>query len=140
MNAALPILLERNSKQKTEAFIDGIWYTIARNRMSYNEQGKRTSLENLAGVLKSSTRYTRLKQNMKRIVVFCPPEGVACGAFAGALDQACWASRPLDLYPELERIETVGRRAVEWYAHDASPAWGGRGYRVRHGYHSKMPH
>ena len=98
--------------------------------MTYNEQGKRTSLENLAGVLKSSTRYTRLKQNMKRIVVFCPPEGVACGAFAGALDQACWASRPLDLYPELERIETVGRRAVEWYAHDASPAWGGRGYRV----------
>ena len=29
--------------------IDGIWYTIARNRMTYNEQGKRTSLENLAG-------------------------------------------------------------------------------------------
>ena len=26
-----------------------IWYTIARNRMTYNEQGKRTSLENLAG-------------------------------------------------------------------------------------------
>ena len=86
---------------------------------------------------------------MKRIVVFCclccfpilsalsaprpdvPPEGVACGAFAGALDQACWASRPLDLYPELERVETVGRRAVEWYAHDASPAWGGRDYRDR---------
>jgi hypothetical protein len=45
MNAALPILLERNSKQKTEAFIDGIWYTIARNRMTYNEQGKRTSLD-----------------------------------------------------------------------------------------------
>ena len=27
----------------------GIWYTIARNSMTYNEQGKRTSLENLAG-------------------------------------------------------------------------------------------
>ena len=37
------------SETRTEAFIDGIWYTIARNRMTYNEQGKRTSLENLAG-------------------------------------------------------------------------------------------
>ena len=36
-------------EEKTEAFIDGIWYTIARNRMTYNEQGKRTSLENLVG-------------------------------------------------------------------------------------------
>ena len=33
----------------TEAYIDGIWYTIARNRMTYNAEGKRTSLENLAG-------------------------------------------------------------------------------------------
>ena len=38
-----------NIEQKTEAFIDGIWYTITRNRMTYNEQGKRTSVENLAG-------------------------------------------------------------------------------------------
>ena len=45
MSAALPILLERNSKQKTEAFIDGIWYTISRNRMTYNAEGKRTSLD-----------------------------------------------------------------------------------------------
>ena len=36
-------------EQKTEAFIDGIWYTIARNRMTYNEQGKRITSENLAG-------------------------------------------------------------------------------------------
>ena len=36
-------------ESRTEAYIDGIWYTIARNRMTYNEQGKRTSLENLAG-------------------------------------------------------------------------------------------
>ena len=34
---------------RTEAYIDGIWYTIARNRMTYNAEGKRTSLENLAG-------------------------------------------------------------------------------------------
>jgi RHS repeat-associated protein len=38
-----------NIEQKTEAFIDGIWYTISRNRMTYNSQGKRTSVENLAG-------------------------------------------------------------------------------------------
>ena len=38
-----------NSETRTEAYIDGIWYTIARNRMTYNAEGKRTSLENLAG-------------------------------------------------------------------------------------------
>jgi hypothetical protein len=36
-------------EQKTEAFIDGIWYTIFRNRMTYNSQGKRITSENLAG-------------------------------------------------------------------------------------------
>ena len=33
----------------TEAYIDGIWYTIARNRMTYNAEGKRITSENLAG-------------------------------------------------------------------------------------------
>ncbi len=33
----------------TEAFIDGIWYTISRNRMTYNSEGKRITSENLAG-------------------------------------------------------------------------------------------
>jgi RHS repeat-associated protein len=37
------------SETRTEAFIDGIWYTIARNQMTYNSEGKRTSVENLAG-------------------------------------------------------------------------------------------
>ena len=37
------------SETRTEAYIDGIWYTISRNRMTYNAEGKRTSLENLAG-------------------------------------------------------------------------------------------
>ena len=32
-------------EEKTEAFIDGIWYTISRNRMTYNAEGKRTSLD-----------------------------------------------------------------------------------------------
>ena len=36
-------------EEKTEAFIDGIWYTIARNRMTYNFEGKRITSENLAG-------------------------------------------------------------------------------------------
>ena len=46
MGASFGILA---SETRTEAFIDGIWYTISRNRMTYNAEGKRTSLENLAG-------------------------------------------------------------------------------------------
>ena len=37
------------SETRTEASIDGIWYTIARNRMTYNAEGKRITSENLAG-------------------------------------------------------------------------------------------
>ena len=37
------------TETRTEAFIDGIWYTIARNRMTYNFEGKSISSENLAG-------------------------------------------------------------------------------------------
>jgi len=36
-------------EQKTEAYIGEVWYTIARNRMTYNSQGKRIRSENLAG-------------------------------------------------------------------------------------------
>ena len=36
-------------EEKTEAFIDGIWYTIASNQMTYNSEGKRITSENLAG-------------------------------------------------------------------------------------------
>ena len=36
-------------EEKTEAFIDGISYTIARNRMTYNAEGKRITSEDLAG-------------------------------------------------------------------------------------------
>ncbi len=36
-------------EKKTEAYIDGIWHAVARNRMTYNLQGRRTSIENLAG-------------------------------------------------------------------------------------------
>ena len=36
-------------EEKTEAFIDGIWYTIARNQMTYNFEGKRITSENLVG-------------------------------------------------------------------------------------------
>ena len=34
---------------RTEAYIDGMWYAISRNRMTYNLQGKRIRSENLAG-------------------------------------------------------------------------------------------
>ncbi len=37
------------SETRTEAYIDGIWYTIARNQMTYNSEGKRITSENLAG-------------------------------------------------------------------------------------------
>ena len=36
-------------ERKTEAFIDGSWYAIARDRMTYNTTGKRIRTENLAG-------------------------------------------------------------------------------------------
>ena len=38
-----------HSETRTEAFIDGIWYTISRNQMTYNSEGKRITSENLAG-------------------------------------------------------------------------------------------
>ena len=37
------------SETRTETYIDGIWYTISRNRMTYNSEGKRITSENLAG-------------------------------------------------------------------------------------------
>ena len=37
------------TETRTEAYIGGIWYTIARNRMTYNSEGKRITSENLAG-------------------------------------------------------------------------------------------
>ena len=36
-------------EEKTEAYIGEVWYTIARNTMTYNPQGKRITSENLAG-------------------------------------------------------------------------------------------
>ena len=36
-------------EERSEAFIDGTWYVISRNRMTYNLQGKRIQVENLAG-------------------------------------------------------------------------------------------
>ena len=36
-------------EQRTEAFIDGVWHTIVRERRTYNEQGKVVRSENLAG-------------------------------------------------------------------------------------------
>ena len=38
-------------EQKTDAYISGVWYTIARNQMKYNSTGKQRTFENLAGQL-----------------------------------------------------------------------------------------
>ena len=38
-------------EQKTDAYISGVWYTIARNQMKYNRTGKQITFENLAGQL-----------------------------------------------------------------------------------------
>ena len=40
---------EEISETRTEAYIDGIWYAISRNRMTYNSTGRRITSENLAG-------------------------------------------------------------------------------------------
>ena len=34
-------------EQKTDAYISGGWYTIARNQMKYNSTGKQRTFENL---------------------------------------------------------------------------------------------
>ena len=36
-------------EQKTDAYISGVWYTIARNQMKYNSTDKQRTFENLAG-------------------------------------------------------------------------------------------
>ena len=41
-------------EQKTDAYISGVWYTIARNQMKYNSTGKQRTFENLAGQLTST--------------------------------------------------------------------------------------
>ena len=47
-------------EQKTDAYIDGIWYTIAREAMTYNSQGKRITSENLAGQRFGVTGWRRM--------------------------------------------------------------------------------
>ena len=48
-DTTLPNRRGETVERKTEAFIDGTWYVISRNRMTYNLQGKRIRVENLAG-------------------------------------------------------------------------------------------
>ncbi len=51
--------------------------------------------------------------------------------FAAALSQIFWETKTLAIEPLPEREETVGRRLVTWFTHDADRAWGGRAYRDR---------
>ena len=39
---------------RTEAYIEGVWHVIARERMTYNAEGKRIATENLAGQVTTS--------------------------------------------------------------------------------------
>ncbi len=50
---------------------------------------------------------------------------------AAVLTQAYWETKPLGLNPHPDYEETVGRRMVTWFVHDADPAWGGREYKDR---------
>ncbi len=56
---------------------------------------------------------------------------VAALLLAAALAQADWESKAIGIAPVAEGTETIGRRIVTWYAHDADPAWGGRAFRDR---------
>lgn len=62
---------------------------------------------------------------MKHTLTFLFLSAVA--ALADPLSDAdrAAAARSLGMAPELLRTETVGRREVEWFEHDADPAWGG---------------
>ena len=61
-------------EQKTEAYIGEVWYTIARNTMTYNPQGKRITSENLAGQV-TTTAWNQYVCN--------PVDGLISGAKLG---------------------------------------------------------
>lgn len=52
-------------EQKTDAYIGGVWYIIARNQMKYNSTGKQITFENLAVTLLSRLRGSMLSYNMR---------------------------------------------------------------------------
>ena len=65
---------------------------------------------------------------MKRIAIpLLALVAVSATAATPSLEEAdrAAAARPLGMNPAPLRTETVGRRAVEWFEHDADPAWGG---------------
>ncbi len=83
----------------TEAFIDGIWYTIARNRMTYNEQGKRTSLENLAGQVTTTAWDCSA----------CTPVGELIPAAKNAK-----SAKPASAFDDIGNRETASERAISF--------------------------
>ena len=54
---------------------------------------------------------------------------IAALLLAVALTQSDWESKQIGIAPSVARVETVGRRSVTWYEHDADPTWGGRVFR-----------
>ena len=64
---------------------------------------------------------------MKRTLPLLLLSALVASAAATPFEEAdrAAAARPLGMNPVPLRTETVGRRAVEWFEHDADPAWGG---------------
>ena len=103
------------SETRTEAFIDGIWYSIARNRMTYNEQGKRTSVENLAG------QVTTTAWDCCHKVSETEPDGSTTTWDYDDEDRMIASSRPIPLdmtnvtwLTTCYRYDTLGRQIATW--------------------------
>ena len=110
----------------TEAYIDGLWYAISRNRMTYNAEGKRTSLENLAGQVTTATWDCCHK------ISEVQPDGSTTTWDYDMEGRVIASSRliPLDM--------TNVTWLTTYYEYDAIGRQTG-GHRVRHDCHSKLP-
>ena len=62
---------------------------------------------------------------MNRLLLLCLALALPAAADPLADADRAAAARPLGMSPVALRTETVGRRRVEWFEHDADPAWGG---------------
>ena len=102
-------------EQKTEAFVGGIWYTISRNRMTYNLEGKRVRAEDLAG------RVTATEWNCCHKVAETRSDGSATAWDYDGEGRLVAASRliPLDLtnvtwLTTCYSYDDLGRQTASW--------------------------
>ena len=68
--------------------IDGIWYTIARNRMTYNLQGKRITSENLAGQV-TTTAWDQFACTPVGETTLTSDVGLQTSSFSPQFDDDC---------------------------------------------------